>query len=74
MKMYDTVKGFSYSNSYLDNGEDLEWKTLDTEFITNLDLQYADNCFLKIICTLNMILVANLDVFQYLGIHVQFFR
>lgn len=30
MKMYDTVKGFSYSNSYLDSGEDLEWKTLDT--------------------------------------------
>lgn len=30
MKMYDAVKGFFYSNSYLENGEDLEWKMLDT--------------------------------------------
>lgn len=44
------------------------------KFITNLDLQYTDNCFLKIICILNTLLIANFDIFQYLGIHVQFFK
>lgn len=39
-------------------------KTLDTlSSLKNLDVEYTDNCFLKIICILNVFVVVNLVVF-----------
>lgn len=66
MKMYAASRSFSYFSWYMDNGVGrfgVE-STWHIEFIAKVPLSYTDKFFLKIICLLNMILIANLDIFS----------